>query len=158
MDIDINSPYFACTDGNSTNSKDNATYTNCHTIIGYSQNHSVPVIFMIFSVVGLILNLLLIIDYYRKRNTSSSRKQSSMKKLFTVLPILDCITCIYWILSCSIFWRAQVINDHEILCTILSILYLLVFNFEFMYINFVLIHFRKISLNPIEGILKPEKI
>lgn len=81
MDIDINSPYFACTDGNSTNSKDNATYTNCHTIIGYSQNHSVPVIFMIFSVVGLILNLLLIIDYYRKRNTSSSRKQSSMKKL-----------------------------------------------------------------------------
>jgi hypothetical protein len=26
-----------------------------------------------------------------------------------------------------------------------------------MYINFVLIHFRKISLNPIEGILKPEK-
>ena len=157
MDIDINSPYFACTDGNFTSSKDNATYTNCHTIIGYSQNHSVPVIFMIFSVVGLILNLLLIIDYYRKRNTSSSRKQSSMKKLFTVLPILDCITCIYWILSCSIFWRAQVINDHEIICTILSILYLLVFNFEFMYINFVLIHFRKISLNPIEGILKPEK-
>lgn len=154
--MDINDDYFACSSENSTNGTEK-NITKCAIIIGHSQNHSVPVIFLIFAVVGLILNLLLIIDYYKKKNNNSSRKQSSMKKLFTVLPVLDCITCIYWILSCSIFWRAQVINDHEIICTILSILYLLVFNFEFMYINFVLIHFRKISLNPIEGILKPEK-
>ena len=157
MANNISNPYFACTNGNITNSTDNETYPDCKTIIGYSLNQSVPVIFLILAVVGLILNLLLIIDYFRKKNTNSSRKQSSMKKLFTVLPVLDCITCIYWILSCSIFWRAQVINDNPTICTILSILYLLVFNFEFMYINFVLIHFRKISLNPIEGILKPEK-
>ena len=124
MDIDINSPYFACTNENNTSGTDNETYTNCQIIIGYSQNHSIPIIFFIFAVAGLILNLLLIIDYYRKKNSNTSRKQSSMKKLFTVLPVLDCITCIYWILSCSIFWRAQVINDHEVVCTILSILYL----------------------------------
>ena len=157
MDIFVNSPYFACSNETKSNNTVNGSYTNCETIIGYSQNHSIPVIFLIFAVVGLFLNLLLIIDYFRKKNSNSSRKQSSMKKLFTVLPVLDCITCIYWILSCSIFWRAQVINDREIICFILSILYLFVFNFEFMYINFVLIHFRKISLNPIEGILKPEK-
>ena len=132
-------------------------YPECDILIGYSENGYVPSIFLILSAIGLILNLCLIIDFFRKKPQNSSRKQSSMKKLFTVLPVLDCITCVYWILSSSIFWKAEVIKDHENICFGLSILYLSVFTFEFIFINFILIHFRKISLNPIEGILKPEK-
>ena len=132
-------------------------YPDCDILIGYSDNGYVPAVFLIMSVIGLILNLYLIIDFFRKKSQNSSRKQSSMKKLFTVLPVLDSITCIYWILSSSIFWKAQIIKDNENTCLCLSILYLSVFTFEFIFINFILIHFRKISLNPIEGILKPEK-
>lgn len=135
----------------------NKTFPSCDIIIGYSENYNVPAIFLVLSVIGLILNLYLIFDYFRKRSQNSSRKQSSMKKLFTVLPVLDCITCIYWILSSSYFWKAEVIKDHTSLCFCLSILNISVFTFEFIFINFILIHFRKISLNPIEGILKPEK-
>ena len=135
----------------------NTSYPECNVIIGYSENGYVPAVFLILSVIGLILNLYLIIDYFRKKSQNSSRKQSSMKKLFNVLPVLDCITCLYWILSSSIFWKAEVIKNHENICFSLSILYISVFTFEFIFINFILIHFRKISLNPIEGILKPEK-
>ena len=135
----------------------NASFPECDIIIGYSENEYVPAVFLVLSVIGLILNLCLIIDYFRKKSQNSSRKQSSMKKLFNVLPVLDCITCVYWILSSSIFWRAEVIKKHENICFSLSILYVSVFTFEFIFINFILIHFRKISLNPIEGILKPEK-
>ena len=135
----------------------NDSYPECDILIGYSENGYVPLVFLILAVIGLILNLYLIIDYFRKKTQNSSRKQSSMKKLFNVLPILDCITCIYWILSSSIFWKAEIIKNHENICFSLSILYISVFTFEFIFINFILIHFRKISLNPIEGILKPEK-
>ena len=141
---------------NNTNTT-NTSYPECNVIIGYSENGYVPAVFLILSVIGLILNLYLIIDYFRKKSQNSSRKQSSMKKLFNVLPVLDCITCLYWILSSSIFWKAEVIKNHENICFSLSILYISVFTFEFIFINFILIHFRKISLNPIEGILKPEK-
>ena len=129
----------------------------CTTIIGYSYNASVPIVFFIFGAVGLILNLILVINFCRTKNSNNSRKQSSMKKLFVVLPILDSITSLYWILSCAIFWKAERIKDWSGLCFGLSITYLSVFTFEFIFINFILIHFRKISLNPIEGILKPQK-
>jgi len=137
--------------------KTNTSFPECDVIIGYSENGYVPAVFLVLSVIGLILNLYLIIDYFRKKSQNSSRKQSSMKKLFNVLPVLDCITCLYWILSSSFFWRAEVIKQHENICFSLSILYISVFTFEFIFINFILIHFRKISLNPIEGILKVEK-
>ena len=140
-----------------SNNNTNDTYPDCEIIIGYSENGYVPAVFLVLSVTGLILNLYLIIDYFRKKSGGSSRKQSSMKKLFNVLPVLDSITCVYWILSSSIFWKAEVIKNHINVCLCFSILYISVFTFEFIFINFILIHFRKISLNPIEGILKPEK-
>ena len=145
----INRGYFKCTE--------NSKFHDCNAFIGYSYYKCVPIIFLLFSVIGLILNLLLIIDFIRKKNSNSSRKQSSMKKLFVVLPILDSITSLYWIISTTVFWNAKEINNHIGLCSILSVLYLSVFTFEFIFINFILIHFRKISLNPIEGILKPDK-
>ena len=157
----INIDYFKCQNYTEIPEEElksfNTSYVDCNAIIGYSMNPSVPIVFLICSAIGLILNLILIIDFIRQRNNNKSRKQSSMKKLFVVLPILDSITCIYWILSSAIFWRADKFHDHVSFSVFLSLLYLFVFTFEFIFINFILIHFRKISLNPIEGILKPDK-
>ena len=150
----INFDYFNCT----TNDSDNfSKIRNCNTYIGYSYNSFIPIVFLLFGIAGFILNLLLIIDFCKKKNSNNSRKQSSMKKLFVILPILDSITSFYWIISCSFFWDAKRIRDWYKLCSGISITYLSVFTFEFIFINFILIHFRKISLNPIEGILKPQK-
>ena len=149
---------FNCYDSTNLNKKENRdNLVDCSTFIGYSYNDIVRYIFLIISIISLILNSLLIKDYIIKKKTIRNRKQSSMKKLFTVLPILDCITSIYWIISSSIFRDAQSISDNRIFCSTLSIFYFSVFNFEFIFINFILINFRKISLNPIEGILKPDK-
>jgi len=130
---------------------------DCDTIIGYSRNEFIPVVFLVISVIGLILNIILIRDFISKINNSNSRKQSSMKKLFAVMPVLDSITSIYWIISSVVFWKAERIDKYQASCSALSIIYFSVFTFEFIFINFILIHFRKISLNPIEGILKPGK-
>ena len=154
----LNETHFKCTnDTELMEATNNETYADCDIYIGYSENGYIPTVFLVLSIAGLILNLILILKYYKEKNKNSSRKQSSMKKLFNVLPILECITCVYWILSSLIFRKAQIIENHMTLCSFFSILYLCTFTFEFIFINFILIHFRKISLNPIEGILKPEK-
>ena len=148
-----NDTYFQCI-SNSTNVND--TVINCATFIGHSNNKLAPISFLVISILGLILNLILIKDFILK-SKFSSRKQSSMKKLFAALPVLDCITSIYWIISSLVFKNAEEIQKKQVGCAFLSLIYFSVFTFEFIFINFILIHFRKISLNPIEGILKPGK-
>ena len=147
---------------NSTSSGDfisqNKTSLSCDTIIGYSENGQVPIIFLLSSIFGLTINIIFLIkSFMPSANKSNSRKQSSMKKLFSVLPILDSVACLYWLFSSIFFWKAEIINNNRDSCSALSIIYFSVFTFEFIFINFILIHFRKISLNPIEGILKPGK-
>ena len=173
----IKGEYFNCydvinniIDTNNTNNTNNTNITSfvdtnnidnlikCDALIGYSYNDAVPISFLIIAIIGFILNILLIKDFIIKtKSNTSSRKQSSMKKLFTVLPVLDAITSLYWIISAVAFRNAQKIQDRKEACTLLSVVYYSVFTFEFIFINFILIHFRKISLNPIEGILKPGK-
>ena len=80
-----------------------------------------------------------------------------MKVLFTILPALECIRTLYWIISLLAFEKSQGISLYKIFCSILSIIYAFIFNFEFIFINFILIHFRKISLDAIEGVIKPRK-
>ena len=154
----INDDYYQCFKKDSTDSfyTQDSRYINCDALIGYSYNSAVPISFLVIAIIGLVLNFLLIKDFIIKSN-NSSRRQSSMKKLFAALPVLDCITSIYWIVSSVAFRKVQNICDHKNLCAFLSIIYFSVFIFEFIFINFILIHFRKISLNPIEGILKPGK-
>ena len=142
---------------NDTNSTTENNLIECATLIGYSRTNLINVFFLVIPTIGLILNIFLIRDFCSKNNDENSRKQSSMKKLFATLPILDSITCIYWLISAGAFYKSEKIMNIQNGCYSLSILYLLVFTFEFIFINFILIHFRKISMNPIEGILKPGK-
>ena len=136
--------------------KTNDNFINCNTKIGYSGTEYVNIAFLIIATIGLVLNILLLRDFFKKGN-ENSRKQSSMKKLFATLPILDSLTCIYWLISAGTFYESIKIENLSGYCFALAVVYLLVFTFEFIFINFILIHFRKISMNPIQGILKPWK-
>ena len=80
-----------------------------------------------------------------------------MKKLFMVLQILDIIQSIYWIISSLNFQTAEDIKNNQISCTILSITYIFIINFQFLLMIFLLRNFRRISSNPIDGIFKPFK-
>ena len=80
-----------------------------------------------------------------------------MRQLFQILPLFDIITSIYWIISSFKFVQAIDLYNNFEFCSSLAIIYLIFFTFQFVMINFILIHFRKINLNPMEGILKPNK-
>ena len=150
MDL-INQAYFKC------NISDNDI--NCDNQIGYLTTYGAELSFQVISLLGFISNFILILyninllSGKKKRN----RKKTSMRKLFGFLPITDCLISIYWILSSFFFKRLSDIKKNYIYCSILSLFYIFIFTFQFVLINFILYHFRKINTNPIEGILKPDK-
>ena len=157
----IEESYFTCSEkdiSNATiNNNSNSNVTDCNSFLGNTNDSIFPYVTFAISLIGFILNAILILKYFICKEKDNSRKQSSMKLLFTLLPVLDCITSIYWMISSIIFNQAYYINKYYIYCFILSIVYFTVYTFEFIFINFILVHFRNISLNPIEGILQPGK-
>ncbi len=158
----IEESFFDCSENisnetiNNTNNS-NYNFTDCDSFLGNTTDPIFPYVTFSISLIGFILNAILILKYFICKEKDNSRKQSSMKLLFTLLYVLDCITSLYWMISSIIFKQAYYINKYYIYCFILSIVYFTVYTFEFIFINFILVHFRNISLNPIEGILQPGK-
>ena len=112
----------------------------------------------VLSTLGLYSNVFIIIYFIYNLTQSNERStQNTMKKLFLVLQILDCIQSIYWIFSSLSFQNADDIKNNTTGCTVLSFIYLFIVNFEFLFMNFLLSNFRRISSNPIDGIFKPFK-
>ena len=157
----INPDYFNCiyTNGTLANTNNTTAILNhCDSYLSNTKQEYVPIVTLVIAIIGLLLNGYLIIkEDFLNKGKYNSRKQSSMKHLFAILPILDFITSIYWIISSIVFKKSEDIYNKKYFCFNLSIVYYTVFTFEFFLINFILVHFRQISLNPIEGILQPRK-
>ena len=130
----------------------------CSTNIGYCKKNGVYGI-RALSIIGFLLNFIfLIFQFLRiKRKKRKNQRKNSMRQLFQILPLFDCITSIYWIISSFKFPKAIDIRNNVNFCAGLAFLYIVCFTFQLVMINCILIHFRKINLNPMEGILKPHK-
>ena len=160
----VNEALFNCTEEIVNNSDINGTteeidiLLQCSTNIGYCKKNGVYGIRAV-SIIGFLLNFIfLIFQFLRiKRKKKKNHRKNSMRKLFQILPLFDCITSIYWIISSFKFPKAIHIRDNINFCAGLAFLYIVCFTFQLVMINCILIHFRKINLNPMEGILKPHK-
>ena len=155
----INKTYFACINyTNITNSSYDLT-NNCDNQIGYSTTFAAEIAFKVISLLGFVSNFLLVCYYFfhKGKKDKRNRKKTSMRRLFGILPITDCLVSIYWILSSFVFKKLSDIQENYILCSFTSLFYIFLFTFQFVITNFLLYHFRKINTNPIEGILKPDK-
>ena len=160
----VNEALFNCTEEIVNNSDINVTteeidiLLQCSTNIGYCKKNGVYGIRAV-SIIGFLLNFIfLIFQFLRiKRKKKKNHRKNSMRKLFQILPLFDCITSIYWIISSFKFPKAIHIRDNINFCAGLAFLYIVCFTFQLVMINCILIHFRKINLNPMEGILKPHK-
>ena len=140
----INEAFFECPNN----------HTNCSSQIGLSGDSNFY-IFIIIPVSGFICSLILLLNIcIKKQKYLKYNKKGSMKRLFQILPILDLISSLYWIISSTFFKTSEYIHDRKEFCAVISLLYLSLLTFYFCFMNFLLKHFRKISSNPIENILK----
>ncbi len=154
----INNTLFSCIIKTDNMTENIDVLDDCSTYIGFGSENGVYAICVI-SILSFLLNFIfLIFQHLRiRRKKKRNRRKISMRKLYQILPLFDSISSIYWIISSFFFKQAQDINDNYNFCSILSISYLVCFTFQFVMINCILIHFRKINLNPMEGILKPNR-
>ena len=130
----------------------------CDLKIGLFFSKNTPLILTILSSLGFLSNFIVIINFlFKSKKNSEKSTRNTMKKLFIVLQVLDCIQSIYWIISSLLFQTANDIKNNIQFCSILSLTYIFVINFEFLLMNFLLNNFRRISSNPIHGIFKPYK-
>ena len=130
----------------------------CDLKIGLFLSKYSPIILTVISFLGLLSNLTVIINFLIKSKKNKEKStRNTMKKLFAVLQVLDCIQSVYWIISSLLFKTANDIKNNITFCSILSLTYIFVINFEFLLMNFLLNNFKRISSNPIHGIFKPYK-
>ena len=130
----------------------------CELKIGLFLSNKSPIILIVISSLGFLSNFIVLLAFLIKlRKDKEKSTRNTMKKLFAVLQVLDCIQSIYWILSSLLFQTANDIKNNITLCSILSLIYIFVINFEFLLMNFLLNNFKRISSNPIHGIFKPYK-
>ena len=153
--IKDNKELFDCNESNITNV---TIIDYCSTFIGFGSKIGVNAIRSL-SIIGFTLNFIfLIFQHLRiRRKRAKNNRKNSMRKLFQILPLFDCITSIYWIISSFYFVQAKDIKNDMFFCFEMSFFYLICFTFQFTMINCILIHFRKINLNPLQGILKPNR-
>ena len=140
-----NDTYFNCVIDNS-----------CSLKIGYMKDDIGKIIFITISLLGALLNLIFIIYNLLKRNKFKNRK-ASMRKIFLIFPLTDFLTAIYWLISFLYLYGLQDIANKNRLCSLAAVFYIELITFQFTLMNCLLIHFRKVNTNPIEGILKPNK-
>ena len=160
----INKTLFYCIESNKTKYNDtNITeeihiIDDCSTFIGFGSKIGVNAI-RALSILGFALNFIfLIFQHLRiRRKRAKNNRKNSMRQFFQILPLFDCITSLYWIISSFYFVQAKDIKSNLDFCSGMSFFYLICFTFQFVMINCILVHFRKINLNPLQGILKPNR-
>ena len=147
---------FNCTE----NINENCEIVNCETQIGFTSKSYHKVIFVILSLIGVILGIILFIDFIitkiKKVKRSKNRNYGSMKPLFRILSILDFITSLYWLISSTALSTVKDIKENS-LCKSFSFIYVIVFIFNLYFIFCTLKHFQKLNFDPINSIYKPKK-
>ena len=108
------------------------------------------------SVIGIILNLIFLIQNCFKRKKRKKRG-ALMKQIFLIFPFMDLFSSIYWLISSIKFYDLEQIKENIEFCSVNSLLYLFLMTFQFILINILLFHFRKINKNPLEAIFNPKR-
>ena len=128
----------------------------CTLKLGYIE--SIVLIYFLIGISSLSIILNLIFLFYnciRKKKTKSHK--ALIHKIFLIFPFTDLVTSIYWLLSTIKLYDLQSIKENITLCFFNSVFYLFLMIFQFILINIILFHFRKINKNPLEAIFNPKR-
>ena len=123
----------------------------CTLKLGYIEHIVLIYILIVVSSLSIILNLIfLFFNCFKKKRTKSNK--ALIHKIFLIFPFTDLFTSIYWLLSSIKLYNLSLIKENITLCFMISVFYLFLMTFQFILINIILFHFRKINKNLLEAI------
>ena len=128
----------------------------CKLKLGYIESSVLIYILIVVSSLSILINLIfLFLNCVKKKRTKSHR--ALIHKIFLIFPFTDLFTNIYWLLSSIKLYDLASIKENITLCFMISVFYLFLMTFQFILINIILFHFRKINKNPLEAIYHPKR-
>jgi len=125
----------------------------CKLKLGYTENFYGILTLIIISILGIILNIIFLFLNCLKRKKRKGHK-ALMRRIFLIFPFTDIFTSIYWLVSVIQFSDLERIKQNITLCSVNSLFYIFLITFQFILINILLYHFRKINKNPLDAIYK----
>ena len=125
----------------------------CELKLGYTENFYGILTLIIISILGIILNIIFLFLNCLKRKKRKGHK-ALMRRIFLIFPFTDIFTSIYWLVSVIQFSDLERIKQNITLCSVNSLFYIFLITFQFILINILLYHFRKINKNPLDAIYK----
>ena len=128
----------------------------CSLKLGYIEHIVLIYILLVISSLSIILNLIFLFFNCVKKKRSKSNK-ALIHKIFLIFPFTDLFTSLYWLLSSIKLKDLASIKENITLCFVNAVFYLFLMTFQFILINIILFHFRKINKNPLEAIYNPKR-
>ena len=127
----------------------------CELKLGYTKSFYGIGTLIGISLVGIILNIIFLVLSFVKRKKKLTRK-ALMRQIFLIFPFTDLFTSIYWLISAIKFYELEQIKENMTICSLNSVFYIFLITFQFILINILLFHFRKINQNPLEAVFNPK--
>ena len=137
-------------------------YTNkyvenpCTLKLGYIENIIFIYVLIAISSLSIILNVIFLFFNFIKKKRTQPHK-ALIHRIFLIFPFTDLFTSTYWLLSSIKLYDLESIKENITLCSLISVFYLFLITFQFILINIILFHFRKINKNPLEAIFNPKR-
>ena len=137
-------------------------YTNkyvenpCTLKLGYIESIIFIYALIAISSLSIILNVIFLFFNFIKKKRTQPHK-ALIHRIFLIFPFTDLFTSTYWLLSSIKLYDLESIKENITLCSLISVFYLFLITFQFILINIILFHFRKINKNPLEAIFNPKR-
>ena len=128
----------------------------CQLKLGYTKSYFGIGTLIGISIIGVILNIIFFIFHFLKKGKKNTKK-ALMHRIFLIFPFTDLLNSIYWLVSAIGYNELEKIKKNMRLCALNSVFYIFLITFQFILINILLIHFRKINKSPLEAINNPNK-
>ena len=128
----------------------------CKFKLGYTKSFFGIGFLIGISIIGIVLNMIFLVLNFFKQKKQKNRK-ALMRQIFLIFPFTDLFTSIYWLISAIEFYELEKIKENITLCSLNSVFYIFLITFQFVLINILLFHFRKINKYPLESMFNPKK-
>lgn len=115
-------------------------------------------IYRVISVLGILVNIGFLISSFIKVNKGKGKnKISSLEKLLMWLSGIEIFISIIWLIQTISFYSNLTILNNCTNCRILSHITIFLYIADWVILGLTIKQFKKIMLNPLDAILKPDK-
>ena len=120
--------------------------------IGFLSNNSVIII---LSIIGILVNICFIIEYFIKKKKQISI--SSVDKLYLLLSIFETLISIFWFINAISFQNMQEMHDKCDRCIIISYFEIFFYMMDWLILTSLVVQIKFIVIDPFSGIQKSDK-